>query len=114
MTLQDSIINWVRLDNKIRKLNDELKEYKVRRNELSETINVIAEEQDMQHAVITLNDGGTIRLQEKRTTGGLTLKYVEQCLAECINNESQVEFIMSYIKSNREVKTSKVINRTTS
>ena len=111
MDLQENIIKWVQLDNRIRKLTDEIKEYKEQRSELTDTINEIAEQQELQHVTIQLNDG-TIKFQESRSTGTLSLKYVQQCLSNCINNEEQVDFIMSYIKDNREVKTSRIIKRT--
>ena len=34
----------------------------------------------------------------------LTLKYIKNCLTECISEEEQVNVLMQYIKENREYK----------
>ena len=41
----------------------------------------------------------------------MTFGYVERCLAELINNQTQVDYIMQYLKDNRETTISNEVKR---
>jgi hypothetical protein len=49
---------------------------------------------------------------EKREYTSLSYGFLEKCLHNIIPDKKQVEFIMGYIKEQREVKTSPEIKRT--
>lgn len=105
--IQEKIRKWVQLDNKINELKSELGEYKTEKNELTAYINDNVQE----NALIKLPDS-ELRFKEERSTSSLTLKYVKECLSHFIPNGDQVDTIMNYIKSNRDVKYNRVIKRT--
>ena len=65
----------------------------------------------MTNATVNISDG-RIRFVNTKQTAPLTLKFVEDCLNHCINNEEKVGKIMEYIKGAREVKYVSDIKRT--
>ena len=103
MDFTESIREWVSIDNKIKKYQDEVKKERVIRNALTASILEQAAESNMDHAVIEITDG-KLKFQNTRVTAPLTFKFLEECLNECINGEEQVKQIIKYIKSKRDVK----------
>jgi hypothetical protein len=59
---------------------------------------------------VNISDG-KLRFVASKHTAPLTLAYIEKCLSQLISNGKQVEQIMTYIKKNRETKTSMEIKR---
>jgi len=103
MDFTESIREWVSIDNKIKKYQDEVKKERVIRNALTASILEKAAESNMEHAVIEITDG-KLKFQNTRVSAPLTFKFLEECLNECINGEEQVKQIIKYIKSKRDVK----------
>tara|TARA_B100001093_G_scaffold101640_1_gene93861 strand:- start:7675 stop:8016 length:342 start_codon:yes stop_codon:yes gene_type:complete len=103
MDFTESIREWVSIDNKIKKYQDEVKKERVIRNALTASILEQAAESNMEHTVIEITDG-KLKFQNTRVTAPLTFKFLEECLNECINGEEQVKQIIKYIKSKRDVK----------
>lgn len=97
------IKKWVVVDNHSKQLNEKLRELRVVKNDLKKEIFKRSEENNLKNATINITDG-RLRFVEVKQTSPLTMKYVEKCLKECINNEEQVETLMSYIKNNRQYK----------
>jgi uncharacterized membrane protein len=52
-----------------------------------------------------------LKFVQLKHTAPLTLTYIEKCLSDLITNGKQVEQIMTYIKKNRETKTTMDIKR---
>ena len=103
MDFTQSIREWVSIDNKIKKYQEEIKKERLTRNALTSSILDQAVESNMEHAVIEITDG-KLKFQNTRVTAPLTFRFLEECLNECINGEEQVKQIIKYIKSKREVK----------
>jgi hypothetical protein len=103
MSFEESIKNWVTTDNKIRSLNEELKALREERNNANETIMAYVETNKLANATVKISDG-KLRFTSARQTAPLTLKYLNECLTKCIQNEEQVGLIMKYIKESRNVK----------
>lgn len=59
---------------------------------------------------IKISDG-ELRLYEKHEYKPLSYGYIQECLENIIKNEDHIEYIMQYLKENREVKTSMDIKR---
>ena len=92
------IIEWVKIDNNIKLLNEELKEHRSKRKYLAKTIS-----DTLENKIIKINNE-TIRRIESKYTPPLTLRYIQSCLTKLIKNESSIEYIMNYIKENRPSK----------
>ena len=107
---QQSIREWVSLDNQIKALNEQVKELRNKRQHVSTNIMSISEQHGYDDVTINISDG-TLKVTDVRTAGTLTLQYIKSCLMECLNDEDKVEDIMDYIKENRPVKNTRDIKR---
>ena len=103
MDFTQNIKEWVSIDNKIKRYQDEIKKERLVRNALTNSILKQAEESNMEHAVIEITDG-KLKFQNTRVTAPLTFRFLEECLNDCINGEDRVKQIIKYIKSKRDVK----------
>lgn len=109
-TFEESIKNWVTVDNQIKLLQDKVKELRDKKGDIEFQIFNYAEENNLQKAVIEISDG-KLKFVETKTTNPLSLKYVEKCLNEIIKQPESVKQIMQYIKDNRETKAETNIKR---
>ena len=107
---QENIQEWVSLDNKIKKMNLQLKTLRNEKNELTYNIFDYAQENNLQNAIIEITDG-KLKFQQSKSSSPLTFKFIESCLNQCISNEEQVKAIIKFIKEQREYKYSNTISR---
>ena len=108
---QSNIQNWVAIDNQIKTLNQEAKDLRSERNELTNSIFTYAESNNLENAVIQISDG-KLKFQNVKQTSPLTFKLVKEVLDECIDNENHVKAIIKAIKDKRESKYVYDIRRT--
>lgn len=111
MSFEDKIKKWVHLDNQLKLVNDKVKEIKQEKDNIEEQIIHYVDENNLNNATAKIS-GGKLKFVETKQTSPLTLKYIKECLSECIENQEQVDLILNYIKDNREIKYSKDIKRT--
>lgn len=109
-TLEAKIKRWVELDNQIKSSADEVRDIRTEKAVIGDEILDIVEEKKLDKATVNISDG-KLRFVAAKHTAPLTLTYVEKCLSELITNGKQVEQIMSYIKKNRDTKTTMEIKR---
>ena len=106
----EQIKNWVQLDNKVKVLNEELRTLRGKRNNLTNNIYDYATANNLEHAVIQISDG-KLKFQNTRVTQSLTLKFIKECLEECLGNSVNTDEILEFIKSKREIKYTNDIKR---
>ena len=70
----------------------------------------IVEKSQLDKATVNISDG-RLKFVATKHTAPITLTYIEKCLNDIITNGKQVEQIMTYIKKNRETKTTMEIKR---
>ena len=109
-TLETKIKRWVELDNKIKETSEEVRDIRTKKAVINDEILEIIEEKQLGKATVNISDG-KLRFVASKHTAPLTLAYIEKCLSQLITNGKQVEQIMTYIKKNRETKTSMEIKR---
>ncbi len=109
-TLELKIKRWVELDNKIKTTAEEVRDIRTEKAVINDEILEIIEEKQLGKATVNISDG-KLRFVQSKSTAPLTLAYIEKCLSELITNGKQVEQIMTYIKKNRETKTTMEIKR---
>jgi len=109
-TLESKIKRWIELDNKIKETSDEVRDIRTEKAVINDEILEIVEEKNLGKATVNISDG-KLRFVTAKHTMPLTLSYVEKCLGELISNSKQVDQIMTYIKNNRETKTTMEIKR---
>lgn len=104
------IQKWIELDNKLKKINSEIKTTREMKNDLEASIMDIVNNKKLLNTSVTTMDG-RLRFIETKTSNPLSLTFVEQCLHEIIPNSSQVQHILKYIKDKREIKINPEIKR---
>jgi len=108
--LELKIKRWVELDNQIKSTAEEVRDIRTEKAVINDEILEIIEEKQLSKATVNISDG-KLRFVSSKHTAPLTLAYIEKCLSELITNKKQVEQIMTYIKKNRETKTTMEIKR---
>ena len=103
---------WVAADTQLKQLNEKVKKIRDYRTQINKEIITYMEEQKSTHTKIEISDG-ELKLYEKKEYSPLTFAYIQSCLANIINDESHVEFIIQYLKDHREIKTQTDIRRIT-
>lgn len=103
MSFEESIKQWVTIDNTIKELNGKIKELRSSKNELTNEINDFVNANDLKHATVKISDG-QIKFQNVKVTKPITLKFIKECLSDCISNEESVDKIMEHIKESRDSK----------
>ena len=107
--LIEHVKNWVILDQKIQMINEKTKQIR----ELKSTVTTEICDY-MKRNNITSNIGisnGELRMYDKKDYKPLTFTYVEKCLNEIIKDKTHVEYIIKYLKDNREITVSQDIKR---
>tara|TARA_Y100001970_G_scaffold280505_2_gene389616 strand:+ start:357 stop:704 length:348 start_codon:yes stop_codon:yes gene_type:complete len=105
-----NIQKWVAVDNQLKIVNEKAKELRDEKNDLLEDINMYIETNKLNNASIDISDG-KLKFAQSKITQPLTLKFVENCLSNIINDQRQVTQIMKYIKDKREKKDVSEIKR---
>ena len=111
MSFETHIQQWVNLDNQLKQQNDNIKELRSKKSELSNKIQDSAIELNYIDTQINISDG-KLKLSEVKQTSPLTLSFIKTCLHEIISNDEKVDQIMTHIKSRRETKSIFDIKRT--
>jgi len=102
-SFENQIQQWVSLDNQLKKLNEQTKELRDKRNTLYENISDYASENNISNSTIQISDG-KLRFVNTKVPEPLTFKYLEKTLAEVIKNESQIKMIVNHLKEKRSIK----------
>lgn len=113
----ESIRNWVILDKQLKIVNEKLKELRTKKSAIGDRICEFMEDQNIADKPIKINDQGhsqgqgqghsrdqgQIQMVEKKDYSPLTFSYIEERLAEIIEDEDQVDFIINYLRDHREI-----------
>ncbi len=80
------------------------------KSQLSENICEYVEKNNIK-TKINLTDGQLL-INEKKIYSPLSFGYIEECLEKIIDDSDQIDFIINYLRDNREVDYVKEIRRT--
>ena len=104
MSFEEDIKKWVYYDNKSKELNEQIKLNRNTKNDLTQKIiNHVDENPSLQDAVVKISDG-RLKFSQNKQTAPITLAFLESCLSDIIQDDTNVKKIMEYIKSQRETK----------
>jgi hypothetical protein len=106
----ENIQKWVIVDTQIKYINEKTKQLRENRTSLIEEIHKYVKEKKMDNQKIEISDGHIV-LFDKKDYPPLSYSYIHKCLCEIIPEKSQVEYIIEYLKSKREIKTSPDIRK---
>jgi hypothetical protein len=104
-----NIREWVMLDSQMKIINEKTKKVRNRKSEINAKICDFAKDKNY-HQKISISDG-QLSFYEKKEYSPLTYGYVEKCLGELISDKKQVEYIIQYLKENRDVQVNWDIKR---
>jgi hypothetical protein len=107
----EEIKRWVILDSQLKIVNEKTKKMREMKSDLSEKICKYSDDNNISNNKIKITDG-ELRFYEKKEYTPLTFGYIEKSLTDIVKDKEQVEYIIQYLKQNREVKSSQDIRRT--
>jgi hypothetical protein len=107
----ENVQKWVILDKQLKIINEKTKDIRETKQQLTEEICTYIKNKNMTNTKIEISDG-ELKMYEKKDYSPLTFTYVEESLAKILSDKSQVEYIIQFLKSNREIKSSVDIRRT--
>ena len=110
MLLEDSIKEWLSLDNEIKLYNEKIKSIRDKKNNVTSNIISYVEKNKLSNSHIKIADE-KIKFIQTNISPPITFKYLESCLHDIIKNENQVKQIVEYIKQKREPKKQLEIKR---
>jgi len=105
----ENVKKWAILDSQLKIINEKTKKMRDMRNEISENISQYMS--DNNHTKLKLSEG-ELRLYEKKEYSPLTFGYIEKTLSKIINDKEQLDYVVQYLRENREITTSNDIRRT--
>ena len=109
MSLQENVTRWLKNNEKIKKQNELLKELKIERNILEESIFDYANENDINNVSIKTNER-TLNIFDLKTSSPLSFKYIQNCLNEIFDSD-KVNEIITYLKEKRTYSVTKSIKK---
>ena len=98
----NNVKQWVNLDTQLKMVNEKTKMMRETKNELNHKICAFVNENNMNNKQIEISDGA-LKFYKRKEHKPLSFGYIEKTLGEIIQNKQHVEYIMNYIKENREV-----------
>ena len=107
----EDVKKWALLDSQLKIVNEKTKKMRDMKHELSDRICSYTKNNNIPENKIKLSDG-ELRIYEKKEYSPLTYGYIEKTLGNIIENKEQLEYIIKYLKENREITTSLDIKRT--
>lgn len=107
----ENVRKWALIDSQLKIVNEKTRKMRSMKNELSEKICTYITDNNLPDNKVKLSDG-EIRVYDKKEYSPLSYSYIEKTLNNIITNKEQVEFIINYLKENREITSSPDIKRT--
>lgn len=104
----ENVQKWVLIDNHLKIVNEKTKKMREMKHTLSEDICKYMNENNLVNKKIGITNG-ELRVVEKKDYSPLSYGYVEKRLEEIIPDKSHVEYIIQYLKDNREITVSQEI-----
>jgi hypothetical protein len=107
----EDVRKWALIDSQLKIVNEKTRKMRSMKNELSEKICTYISDNNLPENKVKISDG-ELRVYDKKEYSPLSYSYLEKKLNDIITNKEQVEYIINYLKENREITTSPDIKRT--
>lgn len=110
MSLEKNIKDWVHLDNKCKKLNDEIKEIKDKKNDITNLILNYCNDNKIK-PTINISDG-MLKLVDISQSNALSYKFLQDCFQKYYKtNEEEADRLLEFIKNERTYTSTTSIKR---
>jgi len=107
----ENVQKWALYDRQLKLIAEKTKLIRDAKHDASKQIIDYMDTNKLLHNKIELSDG-ELKIVEKKDYSPLTFSYIEESLAKIIPEKSHVEYILNYLKTNREIKVTREIKRT--
>ena len=107
--LINDVQRWVLAETQLKQLTEKIKQ--LREVRATSTANITKYTRQQNYTGNIKISDGELRIYEKKEYTPLTFGYLEKCLGNIIPDNAQVEYIIKYLKDNREITTSQDIKR---
>jgi hypothetical protein len=107
--LIENVKNWVILDQQLHHIHEKARQLRELKTNITTNICNYVKSNNTTTTIGISN--GELRIYDKKEYKPLTFTYVEKCLHEMIKDKNQVEYIIKYLKDNRELNISQDIKR---
>jgi hypothetical protein len=101
---------WVLMDSQLKIINDKSKTIREEKHQLSSKICQHLENSGNAHRKIMIHDGD-LKVYEKKDYSPLTFTFLEKHLGKIMTDPNQVEYVIQYLKEQREIKTTNDLKR---
>jgi hypothetical protein len=105
----EDVKKWALLESQLKIVNEKTRKMREMKNDLAAKIAAYMSEN--KHEKIKVSDG-EIRLYEKKEYSPLSFGYIEETLSNIIEDEEQVDYVINFLRENREITTVLDIKRT--
>lgn len=100
MSIEENIKLWVVLDNKHRKLNNEIKILRDEKNNITQTLIQDFERKNINFPTINISDG-KLNFNNTKVPNVISYSFLFNCFNDFFNNENQAKELLEFIKSKR-------------
>lgn len=107
---KEQVKKWVILDTQLKMVHEKVKIMRDEKNLLGSRICNHLENSGNAHRKIMIHDGN-LKIYEKKEYSPLTFSFLEQHLGKIMTDPEQVDFVIQYLKEQREIKTTPDIKR---
>jgi len=108
----ENVQRWVLIDKQMKIINEKTKKLRSMKHDINDEICNYMNKNNLSNNKIGISDG-ELKIYEKKEYSPLTFGFIEKSLAEILPNKKNVEFIINYLKSHREIKSSQELRRNT-
>ena len=105
-----NVRRWVTIDTQLKMINEKTKILREEKHKLSSGICDQLEQTGNQHRKISIHDGD-LKVYEKKDYSPLTFTFLEEHLGKIMNDASQVDYVIDYLKQQREIKVTNDLKR---
>ncbi len=106
----EQVKKWVILDTQLKMVQEKVKTMREEKTLLGKQICGHLETSGNAHRKIMIHDGN-LKIYEKKEYSPLTFSFLEQHLGKIMTDPQQVDFVIQYLKEQREIKTSSDLKR---
>ena len=105
-----NVKRWVTIDTQLKMINEKTKLLREEKNNISYKICDQLDNSGNKNRKILIHDGD-LKVHEKKEYSPLTFSFLEEHLGKIMNDPTQVQYVIDYLKQKREIKITNDLKR---
>jgi hypothetical protein len=105
-----NVRRWVTIDTQIKMINEKTKILREEKSNISHKICDQLDKSGNKNRKILIHDGD-LKVHEKKEYSPLTFSFLEEHLGKIMNDPTQVDYVIDYLKQKREIKITNDLKR---